>query len=185
MNVRSIVTLCLIITFAFSQTTLAETEAFLCIPEIPGGTADTRNPDCIDIKSLSVDFSLDATYSMGTGGTLGPPSISPFSIVKSYDVATVGLTAAVVTAKHFQDVFIRFFEKCDQCESPENPYLVYKLSEVIVTRHNVSYFDGGAAISEIVDLSFGKISICAVNNEQEGAPCNEEFAWNLRSNTSE
>jgi type VI protein secretion system component Hcp len=181
MKMRCIVTLCLIITFAFSHTAFAENEAFLCIPNIPGGTADTRNPDCIDISSLSVDFSKDAAYELATSGgtTSSKPRISPFSMVKSFDTATVLLNAALIKEDVLDDVFIRVFEKCDQCDPPDNPFLVYRLNKVVVTRHTISYFNGGAAISEIVDLSFGEYSVCAVHGDSE-AEC---FGWNLYTNT--
>ena len=184
MKLRCIVTLCLIATFAFSQTAFAENEAFLCIPEIPGGTADTRNPDCIDIKSLSVDFSLDSSYLMGSGGAAGAPTISPFTIVKHHDVASVKLQEYLLMARHLPSVLIRFFESCEECEPAEYPYLVYTLEEVVITRHNTSYFEGAPTNSEIVDLSFAKYLVCAGTNLSDGCD-NGEFRWNLREGKAE
>jgi type VI protein secretion system component Hcp len=176
----------LIASVGLSPNVYADTEAFLCIPEIPGGTTDTRNPDCIDITSLSVDFSVDASYQMGGGGATATPVISPFSIEKTYDVASVLLQSHLVQIQTLPFALIRFFETCDECEPPEKPYLIYKLEEVTVTRHNISYYQGGPAISEIVDLSFAQYKICAGYDEPNAdLVCDSEFGWDLRSNRPE
>ena len=170
----------LIASVALSPNVFADTLAFLCIPEIPGGTADERNPDCIDITSLSVDFSADASYEMGGGGANPLPRISPFSIVKPFDVATIPLQRALVLEEDRQFALIRFFETCEECEPPEHPYLVYRLENIRITRHNISYYQGSPAISEIVDVTFKKYRICAGYDNPEGQMvCDNEFGWNL------
>jgi len=181
MKASNLAGLFLITTIALSSSIYADSLAFLCIEGIPGGTTDKRNPDCIDITSLSVDFSLDASYQAGSGLAAAAPTISPFTIVKHHDVASVRLQEVLLKAIHIPSALIRFFENCDQCEPPEHPYLVYNLEEVIVTRHNTSYFEGGSAISEIVDLSFRIYGICAGSGLTDRCD-NGEFRWNLAEN---
>ena len=179
---HSYVTGFFIITIALSSSIFADTKAFLCIPEIPGGSTDERSLDCIDITSLSVDFSSNANFDLGSGGAPSPvPSVSPFTVVKNHDIASAHLQGYALNIRELQEVEIRLFENCDECELPEHPYLLYKLEEVHVTRHNTSYFEGGSAVSEIVDLSFARYFVCAGTGLSDSCE-NGEFGWDLRTN---
>lgn len=137
----------------------------------PGGTGPG---EWIDVLSWSWGMSQSGTSSSGGGGGAGKVSIQDFSFTKESDKTSTKLMQACASGSHFQKVVIDFVVTDNK--DPENRYMQYELTNVLVT----SFQTGGSAggddrPTEQVTLNFEKIKV--TYSGTEGEP-DSEFSWN-------
>jgi type VI secretion system secreted protein Hcp len=97
--------------------------------DIKGESTDTDHKDWIIIESMSQPIHR-------AGGTSSQPIFPDMTVAKSLDKSTPKLMEAVAKGRHFPDATIEFTRTLDNGQ--QQPYLQYKLSDVLVSSYQHS-----------------------------------------------
>jgi type VI secretion system secreted protein Hcp len=121
------------------------------------GNATGDYADHIAVSSMT--FGVSRAVSMEAGNLsdreTSKPSLTEITITKTTDMSTAPLFKSAVGGSDAKNAGIKFARTGkDQLQE----YMVYKLSNCIVSGYTISAFDEGIA-EETVTLSYGKIEI--------------------------
>lgn len=156
-------------------------DMFLKIAGIPGESRDSKHKDEIDIFSFSWGLSQEASQSgAGGGGGAGKANFGDFFFMVPTTKASPKLFLACASGQHIPDATLTIRR------AGENPveFLVYKLSEILVTSFQESGSSGGdSRPTDSFSLNYQKIEISYKEQDAKGGLGSETTAgWDLGKN---
>lgn len=127
--------------------------AFMKLGDIKGEATDDGHKEWIIIESMSAGINRSVPYgAKDQQRTKGETTLSDVSFVRQLDKSSTKLQEACATGTFYKDVEIHF---CTTVKAKQEPYLKYKLSDVIVSSYNISAQASGNPLpTESVSLSF-------------------------------
>jgi len=132
-------------------------DTFLKISTIPGESTDDKHTEWIEILSFNHGVTQTATGSVSSGGGRAAERADhqDFSLVKSMDKASPKLALACCNGEHIPEVTV---ELC-RATGEKAKYMVYKLTDVIVSSVSDGGSGGGSETLPLQEVSFnyGKI----------------------------
>lgn len=129
----------------FGATTATEAAAYIKIGDIKGEATDSEHKDWINLESMSSPiFRSIPEGASGSQRSRGSTTLGDIVCVKELDKSSPKLAEAVCNGTHIQDVEIVFTKDVTGSDgvTKQEPYLTYKLKDVIVTSYS---FHGNAA----------------------------------------
>jgi type VI secretion system secreted protein Hcp len=137
---------------AFAGPARAAVDAFLQLDGVKGESQDANHKDQIELTSWSMGASGGGMGAASSGRAAGRANVSEIQITKAHDTASPLLMQAAVTGRHFKNATL-YVRKAGAAQ----PYLEYKLSDVIVSGYQTS--SGGDRPTESMSLNFTKIEM--------------------------
>lgn len=128
---------------------------FLRIPDIDGESRRHDHEGEIEISGLNWSFQNPDARSELSGRSSGRSEASALTLTKFVDKSSVYLAAAVMHAKHFDEVVITVRKDSGDTHLD---YLQIELQNVVISDLNMSA-EGGALITETVSLISENIQI--------------------------
>lgn len=159
-------------------------DTYMKIDGIPGECTDDKHKGWIELLSYSAGVSQGAVGTRSDAGAAssGRADHSDFSIVKRLDKASPKLALACCNGEHIKGVEIQI------CRATKDatPYMIYKLSDVIITSYRPGGSSGGGDNfpTEEVAFNYGKINQSYTEtNPKTGAPGGKvESEWDRTIN---
>jgi len=132
----------------------AHASAFMKLGDIKGEATDKGHKDEIDVLSWSWGMSQSSS---GTGGGgSGRVNVQDMSVTKYVDSSSTEIYRTLVTGQHLGDVTIAVSSKK---YSGSEPYLIYKLKDVIITSVSTGGSGGEDRLTENVTLNFEEVQV--------------------------
>ena len=131
-------------------------EMFLKLAGIDGESTDAKHKGEIDVLTWSWGLSQEGGSPAGGGGGAGRVKIENISIQKLVDLASPLLLSFSATGKHISDGTLTT-RKAGKGAKAGGEFLLFKMSNVIVTSVHVAASQDGNAPTESITLSFGKV----------------------------
>jgi len=129
--------------------------AYLKIGDIKGESTEQDHKEWVIIESMSA--SINRTIPQGAKDqqrTKGETSLSDVVVTRQMDKSSTKLQQACAAGKFFPEVEVHF---CSTVKNKQEPYLKYKLGNVIVSSYSMgAQADGGSLPQETVTLGFTK-----------------------------
>lgn len=130
-------------------------DIFVKLGDIKGETLDSKHKDEIEVFTFAWGVSNQGLQPAGSGAGQGKANFSDITFTHGIDKASPALMQACATGTHFKDATITH----RKAGKEQHEYLIYKLTDVIVT--SVSH---GTAANEIrtqesVSLAFAKVAM--------------------------
>lgn len=110
--------------------------AFIKLGDIKGEATDAGHKDWVIIETMStgINRSLPAS-AVDQNRTKGSTYLSDVTFSRTLDKSSVKLQEACANGTFFKEVEIHL---CTTVNNKQEPYLIYKLSDVIITSYNIS-----------------------------------------------
>jgi type VI secretion system secreted protein Hcp len=131
-------------------------EMFLKLAGIDGESTDAKHKGEIDVLAWSWGLSQEGGSPAGGGGGAGRVKIENISIQKLVDLASPLLLSFSATGKHISDGTLTT-RKAGKGAKAGGEFLLFKMSNVIVTSVQIAASQDGNAPNESIKLSFGKV----------------------------
>ena len=131
-------------------------EMFLKLAGIDGESTDAKHKGEIDVLAWSWGLSQEGGSPAGGGGGAGRVKIENISIQKLVDLASPLLLSFSATGKHISDGTLTT-RKAGKGAKAGGEFLLFKMSNVIVTSVHVAASQDSNAPTESITLSFGKV----------------------------
>jgi type VI secretion system secreted protein Hcp len=131
-------------------------EMFLKLAGIDGESTDAKHKGEIDVLAWSWGLSQEGGSPAGGGGGAGRVKIENISIQKLVDLASPLLLSFSATGKHISDGTLTT-RKAGKGAKAGGEFLLFKMSNVIVTSVQIAASQDGNAPTESITLSFGKV----------------------------
>jgi type VI secretion system secreted protein Hcp len=145
---------------------MAAVDYFLNIDGITGESQDDKHKNEIQVSSFSMGVANMGTGGSGTGSGASRSNVQDMHFTKTTDKSSPNLFQACCNGKHFPTATITVRK------AGENPveYLVYKLTEVLISSHQISGHGGGEITQESLSLNFSKIEMNYTPQNADGTP---------------
>lgn len=149
----------LIAAFLFLGAVNLNAAAFMKLGDIKGEATDNEHKDWIIIESMSSPIFRSVELDTKSGErTINPLMIGDIVCVKELDKSSPKIAESCANGTFFPEVEIHFTVSAGSGEPKQEPYLTYKLKDVIVTSYS---FHGNAAgdplPSEEVTLGYTEV----------------------------
>ncbi|MBI4586174.1 MAG: type VI secretion system tube protein Hcp [Planctomycetes bacterium] len=130
--------------------------AYLKIGEIKGEATEQGHKEWVIIQSMSDNIARSIPQgSRDQQRARGETTLADISLVRQLDKSSVTLKTACANGTFFPEVEIHF---CTQVKNKQEPYLIYKLKNVIVTSYSFSGNASGDPVPvENVTLGFSEV----------------------------
>jgi type VI secretion system secreted protein Hcp len=128
-------------------------EMFLKLAGIDGESTDAKHKGEIDVLAWSWGLSQEGGSPAGGGGGAGRVKIENISIQKLVDLASPLLLSFSATGKHISDGTLT----TRRAGKAAGEFLLFKMSNVVVTSVQVAASQDGNAPTESITLNFGKV----------------------------
>jgi type VI secretion system secreted protein Hcp len=152
-------------------------EMFLKLAGIEGESSDAKHKGEIDVLAWSWGLSQEAASPTGGGGGAGRVKIENISIQKLVDLASPLLLSFGAAGKHITDGTLTTTRKAGKASSD---FLVFKMTDVIVTSVHVAATNEANQPTESVTLSFGKVEFDYRATKPDGSLGPEKsFKWDV------
>ena len=156
------------------------TDFVLKIDGINGESSRKGYEKQIDVYSWSWGMDQTGSFHIGSGGAAGKVTIQDLEVTKYVDVSTPDLMVNCAKGQHIKSVTL----SCLKAGGNESlPYIVIKLTDVIVTSVQPVGQPGAERIMERVRLNFAK---CELTYTQQSATGGTEaapkFGWDIQKN---
>jgi type VI secretion system secreted protein Hcp len=145
---------------------MAQEDYFLKIEGVKGESQDEKHKDEIHVESFSFGVTNTGTGGSNLGSGGGRSLVQDMHFTKQVDASSPNLFIGCATGKHFPNAIVTVRR------AGENPqeYLVYKLTEVLVSSIQTSGHAGGGIAQESVSLNFSKIEMKYTPQNADGTP---------------
>ena len=154
-------------------------DMFLKITEIPGESQDSKHKDEIEIFSFSWALSQSGNLTGGSGGGQGKTEFQDFSFAMPVSKASPKLFLACASGRHLQGATLTV----RKAGSEQIEFLVYKLSECLVSSYQEGGDASGAVPNDAFTLNFAKIEVSYKEQDLKGGTGAETTAgWDLKTN---
>ena len=130
--------------------------AFLKLGDIKGESTDTGHPDWIRIDAMSSPIMRSIPQgAKDQQRARGETTLGDISISKQVDKSTPNLLAACANGKFIPEVQVNF---CTTVKGKQEPYMTYKLKNVVVTSHSFhGVGDGSSLPTEEITLGYTEV----------------------------
>ena len=154
---------------------------FLKIGEIKGESTDVGHKDEIEILSFSLGASNPLTVGVVRAGAgTGKVEMSPFHFTARTSKASPLLLAHCLKGEHFKEATLSLTRSV---AGKRQNYLVYRLSEVLVSAYQTGGQEGEELSLDEFDLVFAKIEVEFQPFDARGAPGKViKAGWDLKQN---
>ncbi|MCV2864503.1 Hcp family type VI secretion system effector [Albidovulum sediminicola] len=155
--------------------------------DIPGETQDETYADKKAFEIISFELGAENNINIGSisgGGGAGKATFKEVSITKKTDTASTGLFHALVTGKHFDNMFIELRRSGAEDTKSGGKFMVFELQMVMVQDISWSGSDGDDVCEETVVLQYGAIKIHYYPQDTKGKMAGQpkEAYWNRVKN---
>lgn len=140
--------------------------------KIPGETQDATYMDKGAFEILSFELGAENNINIGSisgGGGAGKATFKEFTITKKTDTASTGLFHALVTGKHFGDLWIDLRRSGAEEKKSGGLFMQFQFAMVMVQDISWSGSDGDDICEETVVFQFGAIQIFYQPQDKKGA----------------
>ena len=152
-------------------------DIFLKIDGIPGESKDSKHKDSLEVLSWSWGVSQPGSMSTGGGGGTGKASFSDLTIMHTMDKASPNLALYCASGKHIPAVTLTQRKAGED----QQDFLIFKMTDVIITSVQDSGSDGGGLPTESVSLQYAKIEgEYKPQNEKGTLEAGIKWGWNLK-----
>ncbi len=145
---------------------MAAVDYFVKLEGIDGESQDDKHKKEIHVTSFSHGVTNAGTGGMNLGSGAGRSNVQDFQFTKYADNSSPNLFLACCTGKHIPTATITIRRAG---EKPQE-YLVYKLTEVLVSSYQTGGHDGGELAQESFSLNFSKIEMNYTPQNADGSP---------------
>jgi type VI secretion system Hcp family effector len=154
--------------------------AYLKLGDIKGEATDKDHKDWINLGSVSFDLER-ITDGTSTGATrAGQAASSPIRVRKGLDKSSPLLALGLFSGQHFAEATIVFVQPGPGGRN--EPYLVYKLKNVIITSYSISG-DADDRPTEEVAFYYNKIAWTYFPVDSVGRPSDPvSGGWDVEKN---
>jgi type VI secretion system secreted protein Hcp len=158
-------------------------DAFLKIDGIDGESSDSKHKGEIEVLSFSWGVTQSITGTVSSSGTFTGQrcDMTPLTIVKQFDKASPKAAQACAAGDHFASAVLTL----SRAAGDKQPYMVYKLSDVLISSCSVggaTHGEGGVP-SEEWSLQYAKIELEYTVIGLDGKPGGKVPAgWDLMEN---
>jgi type VI secretion system secreted protein Hcp len=153
-------------------------ELFLKLTGIDGESTDAKHKGEIDVLAWS--WGLSREVASPGGGATGPTKIESVSIQKLVDLASPLLLSASAQNKRISDGMLT----TRKAGMGGAEFLLFKMTNVVVTSVNVAASEATNAPTENVNLSFSKLELTYRATNPNGTPGPEKtFRFDVASKT--
>lgn len=132
------------------------TDIYIEIDGIKGEATDANHKDQIEVLSWNWGVSQTGTRGLGGGGGAGKANLQDFHFVHRYDKASPNLFVHCATGKHIPKAKIT---QRKAAGDKSLDFLVWKLSDIIISSVNATANGNGEIPMESVSLNFAKIEV--------------------------
>ena len=152
-------------------------------PDVPGESTDAGHTNEIELLSFShgVSRNIGPRTTAGSGAT-GHSNHGDMSIMKVIDKATPEIQKYICGGQQFGEIKITVDKT--NAQGTVIPYMVYTLSNVIISSSQISGGSGGDLAVESVSLNYDKIKweYTATNPADGSAAGTVPFTWDVGKN---
>jgi type VI secretion system secreted protein Hcp len=130
--------------------------------KLVGETQDSAMKDNNAFEILSFELGAENTINIGSisgGGGAGKATFKEFTITKKTDTATTDLFRALVTGKHFQDLFVELRRSGEADSASGGTFLRFEFALVMVQDISWSGSDGDDICEETVIFQYGAMKV--------------------------
>lgn len=154
-------------------------DMFLELEGIKGESKDSKHKEKIDVLAWSWGVSNSGSFHQGSGGGAGKANFQDISFTKYIDKASADLLYACASGKHIPKgtLIVR--------KAGEQPleYLLYKLTEIMVSSVSTGGSGGEDRLTENVTLNFSKVAVEYFVQDAKGAgKAAGSFTWDIAGN---
>ena len=137
--------------------------------------------DEIDVMSFQWGLSQSGTFHTGSGGGAGRVSMGDLVINKKVDAASPKLMISCANGKHFATAILTV---CKAGGDSMVKYCVITLTDVLISRLDVTGGQGDDTVGENVSLNFAKVKFEHKKQGNDGSPqAGADFAWDVQKNS--
>ncbi len=159
---------------------MAVVDYFLKIDGIQGESASQKHKGEIEILSWSWGETQTGVHAGGGGAGFGKVQVGPFHFTAHSSLASPKLFLACANGQHIQKAVLT---AARQVKGKAQDFLIWTLSEVIVTSFQIGASDADALPVDAFDLDFGKIEVDYKPIKADGSLGSPEKAgWDVKSN---
>jgi type VI secretion system secreted protein Hcp len=144
---------------------MAQADYFLKLGDVEGESDDDTHGKEIQLSSFSFGVANAGAGGWGGGSGASKANVQDIHFTKLVDKSSPNLFQACATGKHFDDATVTIRKAGG--DAPVE-YLIYKLTEVFVTSHNISGHDGGGIAQESGSINFSKVEMTYNPQTAEG-----------------
>lgn len=157
--------------------------------KLTGETQDEAMSALGAFEVLSFELGAENTINIGSisgGGGAGKANFKEFTITKKTDTATTDLFKALVTGKHFQDLFVELRRSGDSDANSGVTFLRFEFALVMVQDISWSGSDGDDICEETVIFQYGAMKVQYYAQEAKGKMKSEprEMMWSRVKNNA-
>ncbi len=159
---------------------MAAVDYFLKIDGIQGESASQKHKGEIEILSWSWGETQMGVHAGSGGAGSGKVQVGPFHFTAHSSLASPKLFLACANGQHIQKAVLT---AARQVKGKAQDYLIWTLSDVMVTSFQIGASDADALPVDAFDLDFGKIEVDYKPIKADGslgAP--EKAGWDVKSN---
>jgi type VI secretion system secreted protein Hcp len=154
-------------------------DIFAKIGDIKGESLDEKHKDQIELLSWSWGISQTGSMAYGSGGGTGKASFSDFAITHHIDKASPNLMKACATGEHIKEATIT----ARKAGKTQQEFMIFKLSDLIVTGVHPSGTPGDGGMVENVTLQASKVDIEYKPQKPDGSlDAGVKFGYDIKQN---
>lgn len=154
-------------------------DMFLKIDGIPGESRDDKHKEEIEVLSFSWALSQSGQAAGGGGGGAGKVDFQDFSFAMPVSKASPKLFLACASGQHLKEATLTV----RKAGGEQAEFLVYKLSDCIVSTYQEGADNGGDVPLDAFSLNFAKVEVSYKEQDLKGGLGTETVAgWDLKAN---
>lgn len=157
-------------------------DMFIKIGDVKGESVDATHGGEIDVLSWSWGMNQSGYAHVATGQGAGKVSVHDLTITKYTDKASPTLMQKCCDGSHFSEALLTIRKAGGP--SPVE-YLKVKMTDLIVTSHQLGAAAGGDRVTETVTLNFAKVVVEYAPQKADGTPdASVVYGWDIAANTA-
>jgi type VI secretion system secreted protein Hcp len=157
--------------------------------QLVGETKDDSMKGMNAFEVLSFELGAENTINIGSisgGGGAGKATFKEFTVTKKTDTATTDLFKALVTGKHFQDLFVELRRSGQDATKSGGVFLRFEFALVMVQDISWSGSDGDDICEETVIFQYGAMKVQYYQQDAQGKMASEpkQMMWSRVKNNA-
>jgi type VI secretion system secreted protein Hcp len=145
---------------------MAQEDFFLKIDGIDGESQDDKHKNEIQVSSFSIGVANSGAGGFGSGSGSAKAAVQDMHFTKVTDKSSPNLFIACCNGKHFSSATVTVRKAGEK----PHEYLIYKLTEVLISSYQASGHGGGGIAQETLSLNFSKIEMTYTLQNADGSP---------------
>ena len=154
-------------------------DMFIKIEGIKGESKDSKHKGEIDVLSYSWGATQSGTMAYGGGGGAGKVSFQDISFTHRVDKSSPILVLHCANGKHIKEATLTN----RKAGKDQQEYLVFKMSDILVTAVQLGGAEGGDVPTSNVSLNFAKVEMEYKAQKADGSlDAGIKFKWDIKAN---